>query len=236
MRFNSTRLFASMALAALASSAHSAIVYSLANDSFTLIRFDSATPGLVTPVPLSGATSSLAGLDFRPADGLLYGYNPATSGIYRVNTNTGVTTLVSTSNAPVTTGLLGIDFNPVPDRLRVVTANDENRRINVDTGNALNPLVDGTLTYAVGDPNFGANPNILDAAYTNHDNNPATGTTLYYIDSVLNTLVVTSNANGGILNTVGSGLGFNQRVSRLRHFHRPGRHQHRLCLAASRWD
>ena len=205
MRFNTPKLIASMALAVLASSAHGALIFSLANNGVNLIRFDSATPGAVTPVgPISGATALLDGLDFRPADGFLYGYNSLTSGIYRVNTNTGVTTLVSTSSAPVTTRILGIDFNPVPDRLRVVTDDDDNRRIDITTGVA---IVDGPLTYAAGDPNVGANPSILDAAYTNHDVNVATGTTLYYIDFNLNTLVTTSNPNAGILNTVGP-LGF----------------------------
>ena len=193
---------AALALAALASAVQAAPVYALAGNNGTLVRFDTATPGTVTSVgALSGATTALDGLDFRPADGMLYGYNAATSGIYRVDPNTGVTTLFSTSSAPVSTSALGIDFNPVADRLRVVTANDENRRINVANGVALS---DGTLAYAAGDANTGVNPNVVEAAYTNNDNNPATGTTLFYIDDVLNILVSTANPNAGLLNTVGA--------------------------------
>ena len=207
MKFFSTHQFvASVALAALSFGAHSVPVFSLANNGSSLIRFDSATPGAVTVVGnISGATTNLNGLDFRPMDGFLYGYQQANSGIYRVNTGTGATTFVSTSSAPVTDAQLGIDFNPVPDRLRVVTTADENRRINVDTGAA---IIDGTLAYAVGDVNFGRNPSIIDAAYTNSDTNPATGTQLYYIDIARSTLVTTTNPNGGVLNTVGS-LGVN---------------------------
>ena len=124
----------------------------------SLVRFDSAAPSLVTSVgTISGATPILDGLDFRPADGFLYGYRASTSGIYRVDIHTGATTLVSTSTMPVTSSLLGIDFNPVVNRLRVVTASDENRRINITTGVA---IADGALTYAMG------NTNIRDAAYT----------------------------------------------------------------------
>ena len=96
---------------------------------------------------------------------------------------------------------MGIDFNPAADRLRVVSAADNNLRINVATGAT---LVDGTLAYAAGDANAGANPNIAEAAYTNNDNNPATGTLLYYIDDLLDVLVNTSNPNAGVLNTVGA--------------------------------
>ena len=197
---------AALALAALASAVQAAPVYALASNNGTLVRFDTATPGTVTSVgALSGATTALDGLDFRPADGMLYGYNAATSGIYRVDPNTGMTTLVSTSSAPVSTSALGIDFNPVADRLRVVTANDENRRINVANGAAQS---DGMLAYAAGDANAGVNPNVVEAAYTNNDNNPNTGTSLFYIDYGLDTLVKTANPNGGALETVGA-LGVN---------------------------
>lgn len=102
MRFHPSKLIAAMALAVLASGAHSALVYSLAGNGTSLVRFDSAAPGTVTTLgAISGAIGRLDGLDFRPADGLLYGYEANGSGIYRVDLATGVTTLVSTSSAPV---------------------------------------------------------------------------------------------------------------------------------------
>ena len=156
MRFNVSKLISTMALAALASGAQAALVYSLASNGGSLIRFDSSSPGIVTTLgSISGAIGRLHGLDFRPADGLLYGYEANTSGIYGVNVNTGVTTLVSTSTIPVGTSSLGIDFNPTVDRLRIVTSADENRRINVATGVA---IADGALAYAAGDVNAGSNP------------------------------------------------------------------------------
>lgn len=196
------QLGALLALTVLASAAQSAAVYALGSNSSTLVRFDTAAPGVVTTVGvIGGATTSLDGIDFRPADGALYGYNAATSGIYRVDTATGQTTLVSTSTTAVGRTAVGIDFNPAADRLRVVSADDHNLRINVATGAT---LVDGTLAYAAGDANAGANPHITEAAYTNNDNNAATGTTLYYIDDLLDVLVNTSNPNAGVLNTVGA--------------------------------
>ena len=202
-KFGGTCALAAIAvIAALAPSAHAAPVYALANGSGTLVRFDTAMPGSVTSIgALSGATTSLDGLDFRPADGLLYGYSAATAGVYRVDRNTGVTTLVSTSSAPVGRSAVGIDFNPAADRLRVVTADGENRRINIATGMTFS---DGTLAYAASDINANAKPRVVEAAYTNNDNNPATLTTLFYIDNQLDILVRTSAPNAGVLNFVGA--------------------------------
>ncbi len=194
-----------------APAAHAALVFALAGNGQTLVRFDSATPGIVTTV--GSLTTKLDGIDFRPADGLLYGYSGTTNGIYTVNTQTGTTTLLSTSQSPVTTTSLGIDFNPVPDRMRVVTANDENRRINVANGvngGTGTPPTDGTLAYVSGDTNVGVNPNIVDAAYTNSIFGPigtVLSTRLYYLDSGTNSLVTTDVPNNGELKTVGL-LGF----------------------------
>ncbi len=182
--------------------AQATLIYALANDGRTLVHFDSASPGAVTTIgAISGATTSLDGMDFRPADGQLYGYDSITNGVYRVNLATGATTLVSTPTAASTTPSLGVDFNPVPDRMRLVNQDRQNLRINANTGAT---LTDGTLTYAAGDPNAAATPAIVDAAYTNSDRIAATGTTLYYIDFLLDILVSTTNPNAGILNTIGA--------------------------------
>lgn len=193
------------ALLALVPAAQAATVMALADNGSTLVRFDSANPGAVTTVgALSGATTRLDDLDFRPANGQLYGYRGSDGAVFVVNTSTGATTLVGSASAVAAGSTAGIDFNPVPDRLRVVSSADDNLRINVVGGAT---TVDGTLAYGPGDANNGSNPNIVAAAYTNADNDPATGTTLYYIDSALNLLASTSNPNAGVLSTVGA-LGF----------------------------
>jgi hypothetical protein len=180
---------------------HAQTAYSIANDSRTLIRFDVATPGDVTVIGnFSGATTALSGMDFRPANGLLYGYNNVTNQIVTVNPETAQTTLVSVPATAANTQVLGLDFNPVADRLCIVTALRQNLRVNVDTGET---IVDGLLAYALGDPSAIFTPSIVDAAYTNNDNDPATGTQLYYIDYNRDTLVTTTNPNAGVLNTGG---------------------------------
>ncbi len=194
-----------LAVAILPSDSRAALAYTIDNAQ-TLLRFDTATPGSLTTVGnFSGATSFLDGIDFRPSNGLLYGYSFINNSVVIVDPNTALTTFVSTLGTASNTFDLGVDFNPAADRLRLVNANDQNLRINVATGAT---TVDGLLAYAVGDANFGISPTINDAAYTNNDTNPATGTQLFYVDYGTDTLVSTSNPNGGVLNTVGS-LGVN---------------------------
>ncbi len=118
----------------------------------------------------------------------------------------GVATLASTLSQPFEGGTIsGFDFNPAADRLRLVGDNDQDFRINVDTGAV---IVDGTLAFAPGDINAGVNPNVTASAYTNSFAG-TTSTQLYNIDTLLNTLVLQNPPNDGILVTVGElGLDF----------------------------
>jgi hypothetical protein len=170
------------------------------NNTNILIRFDSATPGIVTTQAVTGllAGEQLLGIDFRPANGLLYGL-AAGSGIgnrlYTINALTGVATFASTLST-ATNGVAGIDFNPVVDRLRVVTENEQNLRVNVDTG-AVN--VDSPLNPG--------DPQVTGAAYSNNSAG-VSSTTLYVIDASTDMLFIQTPPNNGTLVAVG-GLGVN---------------------------
>lgn len=170
-----------------------------------LITFDSANPATIQSTTsitgLGGQT--LLGIDRRPADGLLYGVGSGGT-IFSVNPFSGVATTVSTLSVSLSGSTFGVDFNPVPDRLRLVSNTDQNLRINISTGAT---IVDGSLAYSLSDPNAGANPNIVAAAYINNFAGALT-TTLYGIDSALDTLVIQNPPNAGTLVTVGS-LGVN---------------------------
>jgi hypothetical protein len=162
-----------------------------------LVRLDS---GKSTQV--KGIDGNLQGIDFRPANGKLYGVTD-TDKIYVINPDTGAATFVKTLNTSFDGGFQsGFDFNPVPDRLRIVGSNDQNFRTNVDTGEV---TVDKTLAYSTDakEPNKGKNPNITAAAYTN-SRAGATSTQLYGIDYDLNVLVLQDPPNDGTLKTVGS--------------------------------
>jgi hypothetical protein len=177
-----------------------------------LLTVDSATPGTVTKtVQITGLQSgeTLLGMDFRPATGQLYALG-STARIYVIDENTGVATVSATLTAdPADTtapfaGLdgtrFGVDFNPVPDRLRVVSNTDQSLRINVTTGAT---TTDGNLAYAAtGDPNSGQNPNVVGSAYRNAFSG-ALVTELYGIDSDRDVLVTQDPPNAGTLTTDG---------------------------------
>lgn len=210
-------LVATGILASIASAAQAELIVGLTTAN-TLISFDSATPGSVAS---SGAITGLAagdtlvGIDRRPSNGVLYavGVNPGSGSarIYTLNQVTAAATLVATlvadpadATAPtpfttVTGTSFGMDFNPVVDRLRLVSSTGQNLRINVATG--LTQL-DVPLAYALGDPNAGDAPVDVAIAYSNNVAG-AVSTTLRGVDigQDADALVVHANPNGGLLTT-----------------------------------
>ena len=172
-----------------------------------LVRFNTADPTNVAVVGLVGNVT-LTGLDFRPATGMLYGFDG--SALYTLNPSTGAATFTFATSAPAT-GNVGFDFNPTVDRIRIVSPAGTNLRVNPADGVA---IVDGAYTYAAGDPNAGQTPSFMAVAYTNSDNDPATGTTLFGVDRNLGTLVRVDAPNGGAVTTIGSlGLGLTPGVT-----------------------
>jgi trimeric autotransporter adhesin len=168
----------------------------------TLASFNPGNPRAVRSIAVTGLKSgeTLLGIDTRPANGLIYGLTSA-SNLYTLDPNSGAASLVSTMSQPFTgTTVAGFDFNPVADRLRLVGDNDQSLRINVDTGAV---IVDGNLAYAAGDANFGANPAVTAAAYTNAIASP-TSTQLYDIDAALDVLTLQNPPNNGTLTTIGA--------------------------------
>ena len=134
------------------------------SDNNVLVSFNSSNLSRLSSLPVTGIDGSLLGIDTRPANGLIYGITTANK-IYTVDPTTGIATQVSTLNTPFTaTSVSGFDFNPVADRLRLVGDNDQNFRINVDTGAV---TVDANLAFAAGDVNAGDDPIVTAAAYTN---------------------------------------------------------------------
>ena len=166
-----------------------------------LLSFDRATPATIrTTATVTGlqAGENLLGIDFRPADGQLYGVG-STGRIYTLNGVTGAATVKATlaadaadATAPYTALAgteFGVDFNPVADRLRIVSNTGQSLRINVDTG----------ATTTDGNINGGAaNTAITAAAYTNSFAGTAS-TTLFVIDGANATLYTQNPPNNGTL-------------------------------------
>jgi hypothetical protein len=183
---------------ACASACAEAILYGVTTGN-SLVRFNASAPGTIL------ATTSITGLqsgetvlaiDFRPANGALHALG-STSRLYTLSTVTGVATQVGAAGAFTLSGVeFGMDFNPLVDRIRVTSDIGQNLRLNPANGTL--SATDTPLAYAGG----GVVAGVVGSAYTN--NLPgATTTTLYDIDSNLDTLVVQNPPNGGTLTAVG---------------------------------
>lgn len=186
-----TRLAAAAACTlAAALPAQAETIYGLtAGANPTLITFDSANP---TSLNVVGSVSGILGglelrsIDFRPADGLLYGL--ATSGtaaqLYTIDIGNAVASTVGRgfSFAADAGSTVSIDFNPVVDRLRVVSSNGGNYRVNPNTGGL------AATDTAVAD-------DVRGIAYTNNVAG-ATQTTLYGISWSTGYLATIGGVNG----------------------------------------
>ena len=186
----------------------------LASDvSNNLLSFDSATPGTVTSIPITGlaAGETIEGLDVRPASGELYALaitdtaGPDEGRIYKISPTTGAATAITTT--PFSTTLAdgaryGFDFNPVVDRIRIVNDAGENMRVNPNTG--LLVATDATLSGGAA---------LVGSAYDRNAAN-TTATTLFGIDSGSDMLVRqggvdgSPSPNGGTVTNIGP-LGVN---------------------------
>ena len=168
-----------------------------------LVIFRSDDPEAATTVKIRGLQKKekLLALDVRPLNGQLYGLG-STSRIYTINRTTGQATAVAGPIDPLLAGeSFAFDFNPVVDRIRIVSDSGQNLRVNPDTG--VIAAVDAGRAYAGGDPNFATIPGVVACAYNNNDNIPETLTVLFNIDATRDILVRQDPPNAGTLNTIG---------------------------------
>ena len=181
-------------------------VYAL-TEGARLASFDPAAPAtLAASVPISGLVSgeTVLGIDFRPANGKLYALT-STARLLTVDADSGTSTVVATLSADAAdttlpyTGLgnaarFTVDFNPVADRLRVVSDSGLNLRINVDTGAT---TTDGVINRA------GVPPLVAGGAYGNSFAG-ARATVLYDLDAASAVLARQDPPNDGTLVNVGA--------------------------------
>jgi hypothetical protein len=168
-------------------------------DDGALVVFRVGDAGAQRTLRPSGLAGALVGIDRRPADGKLYGLAGGTD-VVTIDPGSGDVTVVSTLTVPFDGDRRsGFDFTPQLDRLRLVSADGRNVRVNVALGAT---AVDQPLAYAAGDPGVGVRPRITAAAYGNNRAGVAT-TTLFELDADRDVLVVQDPANDGVLRTVG---------------------------------
>lgn len=173
-----------------------------------LLYFDRTPAAIVGSVAISGLQplERMSGIDFRPVNGRLYGLG-SSSRLYLLNETNGIASQVGTAPfSPALSGTdFGFDFNPVVDRVRVVSVAGQNLRLNPDTGGLAGQ--DTALNYAAGDVNSGAVPRLVASAYSQNFSG-TTSTVLYGLDSGTDVLVIQNPPNAGTLTTIG-GLGLN---------------------------
>jgi hypothetical protein len=187
-----------------------------------LVMFDAENPRVITrQVSVRGLDrrEDLIGVDRRPATGDLYGVATSRRGanLYIINPQSGRATFVAqlvaapTATSPRGGKIMldgdnfGFDFNPAADALRIVSDTGQNLRVlpsdrvingvQIKTGDT---VTDGTLNRA-----GVVATDVTAVAYLNNDNDPATGTTLFDIDSGRDELNMQNPPNDGTLVLVG---------------------------------
>jgi hypothetical protein len=184
-----------------------------------LAEFDSGGPRgvpLRSRRPIGGLASgeSLIGIDVRPSTGELYAVgrigSAAVGQLYTIDVTNGLVTPVGARTIPLSGAAFGLDFNPVPDLIRIVSDTGQNIRVRPADGTVAG--ADTALAYpATGDPNATRPPRVVAVAYTNADTDPETNTVLHDIDTNRaadldrdgDVLTIQVPPNGGVLNTVG---------------------------------
>lgn len=142
-----------------------------------------------------GNGEELIGIDRRATNnGTVYGISDGER-VYTINLANGVATAQGTGAfSPVLTGAqFGVDFNPIPNVLRLVSDTEENLRINPDTSALI--ATDTPLNPA---------GNVTAAAYTNPVTPAPASTILFDIDSGSDRLVQQTPPNDGTLVDVGA--------------------------------
>ncbi len=142
---------------------------------------------------------NLLGFDVRPMDGQLYGLTTG-GAIVIVDPKSGKLTPKSMLSEKIAVGVtVSVDFNPVADRMRIISSDGTSLRVNVEDGKA---IVDGSLKFADTDGSKGKSAKVTAAAYTNSMAGTKE-TALYDIDTTSGSLLKQMPPNDGILNTVG---------------------------------
>lgn len=192
-----TTLALLLATAALPAAAQTAL--GLSGDR-TLLTIDPATAAVSAEVE-AAVEGRLLGIDYRPGTGQIIGVTDAQA-IVEIDPATGAVSEVSTLSVPLplTDGqAVIVDFNPMADRLRLMTGTT-NHRVNVDTGEV---TVDGSLAFEAGDAGEAAGPMVAAAAYINSFGTPEE-TAMFDIDAGTGSLLQQTSPNDGTLATIGA--------------------------------
>ncbi|GAB3929315.1 DUF4394 domain-containing protein [Mucilaginibacter myungsuensis] len=164
-----------------------------------LIRYNSngVTVAAQAATSITGLQTgeSIVAIDYRPSNKLLYGLG-STGRLYSLTNAAGAyaTVLVGAITPALSGGgVAAFDFNPVADRLRIITTTGLNYRVNPADATA---IVDGAINNV-------ANAVVTGCAYTNSVSPAPTTTELFSLD-VASQRLYKQDANAGTLTVVGS--------------------------------
>ncbi len=143
------------------------------------------------------AGENILGIDFRPVNGQLYALT-SLSRILTINASSGAAAVVGTLSTSLSGTDFGFDFNPVVDRIRIVSNTGQNLRYNPNDP-SMPVAVDGSLNPGT--------PAITAAAYSSNFAG-TTATMLFDIDASTDMLYLQTPPNMGTLVARGS-LGVN---------------------------
>lgn len=178
-----------------------------------LLSFNSSSPSSASISALTGVSGgqSLVSIDRRPVNGRLYalGVNSASgeAQLYAVSVPGSSVQTVGASQSFTTDGVteadvsgafIGMDFNPAADRVRVVTTDGQNFRVNPNSGSVVDGNLGGGGTSGVnmdGAINTGTTT-VGETAYTNNSSQTSI-TTQYTIDASTDALYIQTPPNAG---------------------------------------
>lgn len=190
------------ALLAAAPAAQAETVFGITKKA-ELAEFDSKNPSDVKLSKLKGLPDGvkLVGIDERPANGDLYGIGDDST-VYVISEsgkadavgdgfgNPQVMPIVS-PGAPLEGRSFAVDFNPVPDAIRIVSNTGQNLRVSPSSGDLISE--DGEIN--------GADASIVSGAYTNSEQTEMAPETavLYVLDAKKDRVYTQSPPNDGTL-------------------------------------
>jgi hypothetical protein len=168
-----------------------------------LIRFDTSQPGqdaILGTITGTGGEQILS-IDFRPLTGQLFGVSA--NRLYTINPVSAHAQPAAVAFSPALAGNVDMDFDPVSGLIRVVTDNNQNLRIDPETGAVT--AADTTITGVTG---------LTALAFTNNFASPDRST-LFAISPASNQLARIGSFNvadggasqaGGVATAIGGGL------------------------------
>jgi len=173
----------------------------------SLVSFSTDNLGIRDNRAVTGLAGDrkLVGIDYRVQDGKLYGVGDA-GGVYTLD-DAGAATKVKQLSAKLSGTNFGVDFNPAANALRVISDTGQNLR--QPFADAAAPTAnDKALTNPAAPPATDPTPakGATSAGYTNNDQDNATATALFVLDTTADRVSIQSPANAGTFAPMG-GLG-----------------------------